>query len=101
MYEDRPQEIEQLEASEAEASLSDLVQRWLERTPGLDDDFNFPKKYKQAIDAILSETLEKINVRDDDWTNYFSFRICCCRCCVLKKKIILCCHSTAGVIACF
>ncbi|XP_045481086.1 tryptophan 2,3-dioxygenase [Harmonia axyridis] len=40
--------------SEKEPALSDLVQRWLERTPGLElDGFNFWGKYKEAVECLL------------------------------------------------
>ncbi|XP_044749363.1 tryptophan 2,3-dioxygenase [Coccinella septempunctata] len=40
--------------SEKEPALSDLVQRWLERTPGLElDGFNFWGKYREAVERLL------------------------------------------------
>ena len=41
-------------------------QKWLERTPGLDSDFNFAAKYKEAINKILAESLEQIEVTFKD-----------------------------------
>lgn len=39
-----------------EPSLSDLVQKWLERTPGLElDGFNFWGKFKEATDKLLKD----------------------------------------------
>ena len=52
--------MEALTKSEEEPSLSDVVQRWLERTPGLSSDFDFASKYKEAVDIILNETLDEI-----------------------------------------
>jgi len=65
VYEDKPDELAALEASEDEPGLSDVVQRWLERTPGLHCDFNFAVKYKEAIDKILVESLELIEAEDN------------------------------------
>jgi len=49
-----PDEIEQLKVSEVEPSLCDLVQRWLERTPGLEESgFNFWAKYEAVIRTLL------------------------------------------------
>lgn len=41
--------------SEAEPSLVVLLQKWLERTPGLDTDgFDFWGKFKQSVEQLLS-----------------------------------------------
>lgn len=51
-----PDAMRQIEASENEATLSDLVQSWLERTPGLElDGFNFWGKFRAAVEKQLSE----------------------------------------------
>ncbi|XP_021962312.1 tryptophan 2,3-dioxygenase [Folsomia candida] len=43
-----------LKTSEAEPSLCDLVQRWLERTPGLEESgFNFWAKYESVVRSLL------------------------------------------------
>ncbi|KAJ8938759.1 hypothetical protein NQ314_011356 [Rhamnusium bicolor] len=48
--------IKQIEKSENEPSLTDLVQRWLERTPGLElEGFNFWGKYQRAVEIVLEE----------------------------------------------
>jgi len=48
-----------IEKSENEPSLKDLVQRWLERTPGLElDGFNFWGKYQKAVERLLTEQRE-------------------------------------------
>ncbi|KAB0799547.1 hypothetical protein PPYR_07427 [Photinus pyralis] len=45
-----------IEKSEAEPSLSFIVQRWLERTPGLDaDGFNFWGKFQKSVEKLLDE----------------------------------------------
>lgn len=66
VYEDKPEELSKLVASEQEPSLSDLVQGWLERTPGLGDDFNFPAKFKATIDKIMAESLQKIEAEENE-----------------------------------
>merc|ERR1719284_1347751 len=60
VYEKNPEQLKELIASEEEPSLSDLIQAWLERTPGLGDEFNFPERYKETIDKILAESWQKI-----------------------------------------
>ena len=50
-------------ASESEPSLSECIQFWLERTPGLEEDgFNFAAKFKKAVDGLLKNDLDKIEV---------------------------------------
>lgn len=47
---------QRVRASEAEPSLSQLVQRWLARTPGLESDgFDFWGKFEQSVNAILAD----------------------------------------------
>jgi len=49
-----PKCIEAIKKSESEPSLFKLIERWLERTPGLEDDgFNFLAKYELAVNAML------------------------------------------------
>lgn len=56
IFED-PKVIEMIKKSESEPSLCDLLQRWLERTPGLEEhDFNFWGKYKKAVTSLLEQT---------------------------------------------
>lgn len=48
--------IEAIKASETEPSLSYLVQKWLERTPGLETEgFNFWGKFQHAVEKLLQE----------------------------------------------
>ena len=55
--------MEKLRSSEEESSLSECVQRWLERTPGLEEDgFDFPMKFKAAVEAIFDREEETIAV---------------------------------------
>lgn len=52
-----------IEISEKEPSLTDLVQRWLERTPGLElEGFNFWGKYQKAVNVLLQEQIESAQV---------------------------------------
>lgn len=56
--------IDRIIASESEKSLCDLVQEWLERTPGLEEDgFNFWQKFKCNVHDLLDREKEKANVR--------------------------------------
>lgn len=49
-----PKCIEAIKKSESEPSLFKLIERWLERTPGLEEDgFNFLKKYGDAVNGML------------------------------------------------
>ncbi|RZC41040.1 tryptophan 2,3-dioxygenase [Asbolus verrucosus] len=51
-----PKALEEIEKSEKEPSLTDLVQRWLERTPGLEmEGFDFWGKYQRAVARLLEE----------------------------------------------
>lgn len=56
--------ITRIESSETEPSLSDLVQRWLERTPGLElDGFNFWGKFYESVHKLLDSELKAASVR--------------------------------------
>lgn len=55
-----------IEKSETEPSLADMIQRWLERTPGLETDgFNFWEKYENAVESLLDEQRVIIKVSDE------------------------------------
>ena len=55
-----PGALEAIMKSEEEPSLSDLVQKWLERTPGLEiEGFNFWGKFKESVDKLLNEKEEQ------------------------------------------
>lgn len=59
-----PEAITAIEKSENEPPLAHLVQRWLERTPGLEaDGFNFWAKYKQAVQSLLRTQRNAAQVR--------------------------------------
>lgn len=48
--------INMIEMSEGELSLSDIVQQWLERTPGLElEGFNFWGKFQSAVQKLLED----------------------------------------------
>lgn len=55
-----PEAIEAIQKSEQDPSLTVLVQRWLERTPGLElDGFNFWGKFKESVEKLLNEKEEQ------------------------------------------
>ncbi|CAH1104015.1 unnamed protein product [Psylliodes chrysocephalus] len=59
--------IKRIEQSEAEPSLKDLVQNWLERTPGLEiEGFDFWGKYHKSVKVILNEDREKANKEENE-----------------------------------
>lgn len=48
--------LQQIRDSEKEPSLAELVQKWLERTPGLEaDGFNFWAKFQTSVENLLQE----------------------------------------------
>lgn len=52
-----------IEQSEKEPSLTELVQKWLERTPGLEfDGFNFWGKYEKAVQKLFQEERDEAQV---------------------------------------
>lgn len=53
-----------LEKSETEPSLSDLVQKWLERTPGLEENgFNFWGKFQESTEKLLKDREQSAMVK--------------------------------------
>lgn len=53
------QALHAIRSSEDEPSLLELVQRWLERTPGLEEDgFNFWAKFQQSVDQFLGAEVQ-------------------------------------------
>jgi tryptophan 2,3-dioxygenase len=57
--------IEALQASESDPSLSELVQRWLERTPGLEEEgFNFWGQFQTSVEKLLSE--KEVQAEDEE-----------------------------------
>ncbi|XP_070553708.1 tryptophan 2,3-dioxygenase-like isoform X2 [Ptychodera flava] len=58
--------LEALERSENEQSLLDLLQRWLERTPGLEKDgFDFWGKFQESVTQMLKANFESIQEEED------------------------------------
>ncbi|CAG0893073.1 unnamed protein product [Cyprideis torosa] len=56
VFGDNPNSIRALEDSENEPSLAFLIQQWLEKTPGLEENgFNFWKKYQAVVNLMLKE----------------------------------------------
>ena len=56
-----------LDESEEELSLGQCVERWLERTPGLEESgFNFPAKFRAAVEAKLANDLAAIEAEPNE-----------------------------------
>jgi len=56
VFKNNPEDEKDITNSEKEHPLSYCVQKWLERTPGLQQDgFNFPEKFKQAVEGIFEQ----------------------------------------------
>ena len=65
VFGDNPKSLDLLVSTETEPSLWHCVERWLERTPGLEEDgFNFQRKFKEAVDTIFARDMETIEVLD-------------------------------------
>ncbi|XP_055349262.1 tryptophan 2,3-dioxygenase-like [Paramacrobiotus metropolitanus] len=61
-----PDSQSQLQVSLTEPSLCDLVIRWLERTPGLEEDgFNFPQRYAAAVRRYLADEEAVLQTEED------------------------------------
>jgi len=62
-----PEEVELIKKSEKEPSLCDLIERWLERTPGLDEpDFCFWEVYKESVFNMLNNSEVDAESEKDD-----------------------------------
>jgi len=67
VFTEKPLEVDRIKASEAEHSLSYCVQRWLERTPGLNEEgFNFPQKFKEAVEAIFDKEWQRVQATQNE-----------------------------------
>lgn len=56
VFGDEPEVYKSIMVSEEEPSLQMLLSRWLERTPGLEENgFNFWQKYKMSVDNLLED----------------------------------------------
>lgn len=63
VFGDESRANEALNLSELEPSLSDLVQKWLERTPGLEENgFNFWQKFQESVHRLLNDEEQKAMV---------------------------------------
>lgn len=73
VFGDDERAIQRIRDSEEQPSLSDLVQKWLERTPGLEErGFNFWGKYEKVVSLMLEQQRKKSEVEevDSDKRNY-------------------------------
>lgn len=67
VFGDEPDIYKDIKDSEEQPSLQNLVNRWLERTPGLEErGFDFWKKYKMAVDTILEEQLQEAKAEQSE-----------------------------------
>ncbi|XP_026676906.1 tryptophan 2,3-dioxygenase-like [Diaphorina citri] len=68
-----------LELSEQEPSLLNLVEKWLERTPGLEKDgFDFWTKYQRGVQQMLDKRKDSALVRTDPYKFKLNFHTDCC-----------------------
>lgn len=62
-----PEAMAQLQRSEEEPSLCDLVQKWLERTPGLEEGAdNFWSQYQATVDRIIEQQRIQAEEAEDE-----------------------------------
>lgn len=62
-----PNALEAIIRSENEPSLTELVQKWLERTPGLElDGFNFWGKFRESVEKLLKEKEDQANLEPQE-----------------------------------
>jgi tryptophan 2,3-dioxygenase len=60
--------IEAIQKSEQDLSLSALVEKWLERTPGLESNgFNFWGKFEESVKKLLNEKEEQATKEQDEF----------------------------------
>lgn len=63
MFGHDPEAMKAIERSESEPALIDLMQGWLERTPGLENEgFNFWGKFQDAVNKMFDEQVQAILV---------------------------------------
>ena len=54
------------------------MQRWLERTPGLNEEgFNFPQKFKEAVEAIFDKEWQRVQVISKNANKIVSHSLYC------------------------
>lgn len=63
VFQSSSRDADRVQASESEPSLSQLLQKWLERTPGLEaNGFDFWGKFKDSVKAFLTDKEEAAGV---------------------------------------
>lgn len=63
--------MEAILKSESEPSMLDLIQKWLERTPGLETDgFNFWAKFQASVEKFLAEQVHTAMVSLSSFNTY-------------------------------
>lgn len=68
VFGDDPNASRKLHESESQPSLSDLVQKWLERTPGLEiNGFDFWEKFKCSVENLLTQNEDRARVSAKLW----------------------------------
>jgi len=66
VFESQPEQASQIDQSEAEASLAEVVAAWLERTPGLEtENFDFWKEFMGACHRWFTEETEEAEKEPD------------------------------------
>lgn len=81
VFED-PKVIERVTRSEQEPSLLDLIEKWLEKTPGLEEDgFNFWGKYRAVVEGMNESIRQEAEEEEDEgkkvsWTSWNGFEFC-------------------------
>lgn len=69
-----PKAVEKLADTESEPSLADLVQKWLERTPGLEvDGFNFWGKFQESVEKLLAD--QEASAMEEEHENVKKYRL--------------------------
>jgi tryptophan 2,3-dioxygenase len=67
VFADDEEKLSEIVKSENEPTLCELVQRWLERTPGLEEDgFNFWGKFQDSVKALLDEKETQAKKEDNE-----------------------------------
>merc|ERR1712226_415816 len=83
IFKDIPDEYKNLQASEGEASLSECIQKWLERTPGLEENgFNFPEKFERVVDQIFHAEMDEVEKEENEAQRLYKMS-------QLKKKKVM------------
>lgn len=69
-----PKAVEKLADTETEPSLADMVQKWLERTPGLEvDGFNFWGKFEESVEKLLAD--QEASAMEEEHENVKKYRL--------------------------